>query len=494
MKAYNELLEINEKIHNLNHLSAIAYWDQEAMMPSGSNDARSNALAQLGVLIHEESTSSKIADLLELAKDEELNSKEQASLFELKRSYDLQTILPSKLVKAKSLAGSKCGHAWREQRKNNDWKGFLPNLEEVIRLTREEADIRAAHTGLSPYDSLLDLYEPGMNSKSLDVIFNDLKSWLPSLINDVVEKQKSQSFIKPTGPFLVEKQKELGLKVMKHLGFDFNRGRIDISSHPFCGGVPEDVRITTRYDEEDFVQSLMGTVHETGHARYEQNLPLDYISLPVGNARSMGIHESQSLFFEMQMGRGRPFLESIHSFIMESFGNSESFSIDNLCKIYGHVKPDYIRVDADEVTYPAHVMLRYEIEKALINGELEAKDIPEVWDEKMKKYLGIDTKGNYKNGAMQDVHWTEGLIGYFPSYTLGAMYAAQQFNTVQQKFPNINEQISNGDFSNVFSWLKENIWQEASFHSTSDLIKNATGESLNPKYFKEHLINRYLKD
>lgn len=494
MKAYKELLEINEKIHNLNHLSAIAYWDQEAMMPSGSNDARSKALAQLGVLIHEESTSEKIADLLELAKDEELNSKEQSSLFELKRSYDLQTILPSKLVKAKSLAGSKCGHAWREQRKNNDWKGFLPNLEEVIKLTREEANIRASHTGLTPYDSLLDLYEPGMNSKTLDSIFSDLKSWLPKLISDVVEKQKKQSFMKPVAPFEIEKQKELGLKVMNHLGFDFTRGRIDISSHPFCGGVPEDVRITTRYDENDFIQSLMGTVHETGHARYEQNLPLSYISLPVGNARSMGIHESQSLFFEMQMGRGRPFLESIHSYILESFGNTEAFSIDNLCKIYNHVKPDYIRVDADEVTYPAHVMLRYEIEKALINGELEAKDIPEVWDAKMQSYLGINTKGNYKDGVMQDVHWTEGLIGYFPSYTLGAMYAAQQFNTVQQKFPDVNERISKGDFSQVFTWLKENIWQEASFHSTNDLIKNATGESLNPKYFKEHLINRYLKD
>ncbi|NQY93345.1 MAG: carboxypeptidase M32, partial [Campylobacteraceae bacterium] len=314
------------------------------------------------------------------------------------------------------------------------------------------------------------------------------------LINDVVEKQKSESFIKPRAPFLIEKQKELGLKVMKHLGFDFTRGRIDISSHPFCGGVPEDVRITTRYDENDFIQSLMGTVHETGHARYEQNLPLSYISLPVGNARSMGIHESQSLFFEMQMGRGRPFLESIHSYIIESFGNSDAFSIDNLCKIYAHVKPDYIRVDADEVTYPAHVMLRYEIEKALINGELEPKDIPEVWDEKMQSYLGINTKGNYKNGVMQDVHWTEGLIGYFPSYTLGAMYAAQQFNTVKQKFPDVNERIAKGDFSQVFGWLKENIWQEASFHSTNDLIKNATGESLNPKYFKEHLINRYLKD
>ena len=493
MNAYKQLLEIHERIHNFQHLGAIAYWDQEAMMPQGSNDARSKALAQLDVLVHEESTSSKINDLIEESQSLSLTQQEQTSLFEIKRNYDLKTVLPTSLVKAKSLAGSKCGHAWREQRKNNDWKGFLPNLEEVIKLSKEEASIRASHTGLSAYDSLLNMYEPGMKSESLDNIFSEVKTWLPSLIQDVVEKQKTESFINPIGPFPTHIQKELGLKVMKHLGFDFSRGRIDISSHPFCGGVPEDVRITTRYDENDFVQSLMGTVHETGHARYEQNLPLEFVSLPVGNARSMGIHESQSLFFEMQMGRGRAFLESIHSHIQDAFGDSETFSIENLCKIYNHVKPDFIRVDADEVTYAAHVMLRYEIEKELINGNLEARDIPEVWDEKMLSYLGVNTKGNYKNGVMQDVHWTEGLIGYFPSYTLGAMYAAQQFNTVQKQHPDVNENISKGDFTQVFSWLDENIWKNASFYSTDVLMKNATGEILNPKYFKEHLENRYLK-
>ncbi len=493
MKAYNKLLQINEKLHNLRHLGAITSWDQEAMMPEGSNVARSKALAQLDVLIHEESTNPKIKDLISVAQNEKLDDKQQKSLREIKRVYESDTMVPPELVEAKSLAASKCGHAWRTQRPNNDWKGFLPNLDEVIKLSREEANIRSSKTGLSPYDSLLDMYEPGMTTKSLDIIFDDVKSWLPELITKIVEKQKSETYIKPQGPFPIQKQKNLGLKVMEHLGFDFTKGRIDISAHPFCGGVPEDVRITTRYDENDFVQSLMGTVHETGHARYEQNLPKEFLSLPVGTARSMGIHESQSLFFEKQMGRGRPFLESIHSYIIEAFGQTDAFNINNLCKLYNQVTPSLIRVDADEVTYAAHVILRYEIEKDLMNGQLEAKDIPDMWNSKMKKYLGINTAGNYKDGPMQDVHWTAGLIGYFPSYTLGAMYAAQQFNSVKKEYPNINEEIKKGDFKNVFKWLDKNIWENASFYSTNDLIKNATGESLNPRYFKEHLESRYLK-
>lgn len=492
MSSFNELKKINEKLHNLSHLGSITGWDQQTMMPTGSNDARSKAMAEFRVLMHQISTDPKIAELISAATEEKLSESDAASLREMKRSYEQVTTLPEELVKAKSLAGSKCEHAWREQRTKNDWKGFLVNFEEVVKLSREEASIRSNKTGLTPYDSLVDLYEPGMNTEKLNSIFTDVKSWLPSLIEDIVEKQKSRNILEPKGPFSVEKQKELGLKVMKKLGFDFTRGRVDVSSHPFCGGVPEDIRMTTRYDETDFVQSLMGIVHETGHARYEQNLPKDYVSLPSGKARSMGIHESQSLFFEMQMGRGRPFLESIHKDIIAAFGDVEEFKIDNLVNIYNRVEPGFIRVDADEVTYPAHVMLRYEIERDLINGKIEAKDIPEIWNELMSSYLGLDTKGNYAQGPMQDIHWTDGSFGYFPSYTLGAMYAAQQFSTVEKCHPNIHESIANGDYSDAFSWLKENIWEKGSLLLTDDLIKAATGESLNPSFLKNHLIKRYL--
>lgn len=492
MKAYKKLVEKYERIHHLSHMQSIVYWDQQSMMPSGSSDARAKAMAEFGVIIHEASVDKEIALLLDDAMGENLNTIQKASLREIQKTYTSNTILPSALVKAQSLAHSKCNHSWLEHRANNNWKGFQPSLNEVIKLSREEAGIRSELNGLSAYDSLLDLFEPGMKSETLDGIFADVKTWLPQLIQNIVEKQKSQTFIKPQGTFEIQAQKELGVKVMKHLGFDFNKGRIDISAHPFCGGVPEDVRLTTRYDEKDFVQSLMGTIHETGHASYEQNLPQDLLALPVGLARSMGIHESQSLFFEMQMGRSADFLKSIHPYIIESFGKSEALELDNLVKIYSKVEPSLIRVDADEVTYASHVILRYEIERALMNGQIESSDIPDMWNDKMQESLGLNTKDNYKDGCMQDVHWSEGLFGYFPSYTLGAMYAAQQFNTVKKIHPNINESIANGDLSETKSWLKENIWNNASIYSTDDLMTKATGETLNPKYFKAHLENRYL--
>jgi carboxypeptidase Taq len=492
MKAYKRLVEKYERIHHLSHMQSIVYWDQQSMMPQGSSDARAKAMAEFGVILHEASVDKEIAMLLDDAMGEDLSTIQKASLHEMIRTYANNTLLPSALVKAQSLAHSKCNHTWMEQRKNNNWKAFEPSLEEVIKLSREEASIRSEISGLSTYDSLLDLYEPGMKSETLDSIFADVKTWLPQLIQNIVEKQKSQNFIKPQGMFDTKYQKELGIKVMKHLGFDFNKGRVDVSAHPFCGGVPEDVRLTTRYDEKDFVQSLMGIIHETGHASYEQNLPQDLLALPVGQARSMGIHESQSLFFEMQMGRSPAFLKSIHPLIIESFGEKEELEIENLIKIYSKVEPSLIRVDADEVTYASHVILRYEIERALINGQIEASDIPDMWNDKMQEALGLNTKGNYKDGCMQDVHWSEGIFGYFPSYTLGAMYAAQQFNTVKKIHPSINQSIEKGDLSQIKSWLKENIWSNASIYSTDKLITKATGETLNPKYFKSHLENRYL--
>lgn len=492
MKAYNLLKKHYEKIHNLNHMSSIVYCDQQSFMPKGSSTARANAMAEFGVLLHEISTDAKIADLINNAENENLDFIQKASLREIKRVYNQETILPVELVKAQSLANSKCSHAWGDQRASNDWKAFLPNLEEVLNLSREEAQIRSASSNLSAYDSLLDMYEPGVNTKDLDIIFNDLKSWLPDLTQNVIEKQKSYTYIEDNNTYDINKQKELGLNVMKHLGFDFNKGRVDTSNHPFCGGVPEDVRITTRYDENDFISSLMGIVHETGHASYEQNLPDEYVSLPLGHARSMGIHESQSLFFEMQLGRSSEFLESIRPLILKTFGNKDIFELDNLNRIYTRVQKSKIRVDADEVTYASHIMLRYEIEKDLINKKIEAADIPELWDIKMKTYLDIDNKGDYKNGCMQDVHWTEGLFGYFPSYTLGSLTAAQLFASLKIEKPNINESIKNGNLAEVREFLKKNIWDKASIYDTNDLMIQASGEILNTKYFKEHLESRYL--
>jgi len=494
MSYYQKLVDHNLKISRFNHLAAICGWDQAAMMPAGGNQARSEAMAELSVHIHALSTEPQLTDWFEAASQETLSDIEQASLREMKREWQSANILPKDLVEAKALAGSKCEHAWRSQRGENDWVGFEKNWREVVELSREEAQIRADALNLTPYDAMLNLYEPGTNTEFLEGLFGDVKTWLPTLIDQVIEKQSKESLIVPSGTFPTSAQRELGLDVMKLLQFDFNHGRLDVSVHPFCGGVSSDVRLTTRYCEDDFIQSLMGTVHETGHARYEQGLPKALAGLPVGEGRSMGVHESQSLFFEMQLGRCDPFIKILAEKAARHFGRQDdkAFSPENFHKLYTKVDKGFIRVDADELTYPAHVILRYEIERDLINGKIAHTDVPELWAAKMKDYLGLDTVGNYQNGCMQDIHWTDGAFGYFPSYTLGAMYAAQQMNALKQQL-NTDEVIQSGDLTPIFAWLQSNIWEKASTLSTNDLITQATGEVLNPTYFKQHLENRYLK-
>lgn len=490
--AYSQLRTTFARLSRFSHLSAIAGWDMAAMMPPAGSQARSEALAELSVLSHQILTAKQVENWLEQAGNEDLNDIELANLREMRRQYQQSALLPESLVQEKSLAGARCEHAWRVQRKGNDWEGFSDNLREVVRLSRQEATLRADAAGCSRYDALLDMYEPGMTSQKLDVLFGDLKTWLPELLQKVVEKQKSESRIVPAGPFDIEKQRQLGLAVMGRLGFDFDAGRLDVSAHPFCGGVPQDVRITTRYNEDEFLSAMMGVIHETGHARYEQNLPKEWLGQPVSNARSMGVHESQSLLFEMQLGCSEPFLKSVYPLVIAQFGERQGLEESNFIKLNQRVQPGLIRVDADEVSYPAHVILRYEIEKALIEGEIEVEDIPALWTHKMEAYLGIDTVGNYRDGCMQDIHWTDGGFGYFPTYTLGAMYAAQLFQCANNAIPTLQDDIARGDLTGLFQWLQQNIWQHGSRFSTDQLIKNATGETLNPAYFRKHLENRYL--
>ncbi|MGL5539948.1 MAG: carboxypeptidase M32, partial [Aeromonas veronii] len=268
--SYQKLEQHQQQIHRFSHLAAICGWDQAAMMPEGGNDARAEAMAELGLLIHQKRTAPELGDWIAKAESEPLDEVQRANLGEIKRQWQDASLLPGELVEALSLAGSKCEHAWRSQRKNNDWAGFAPNLEEVVKLSREVAQLRADALGVRPYDAMLALYEPGMTSARLDQIFGDLASWLPALIQTVSEQQKGDALLLPQGPFPIPTPQALGQEVMGLLGFDFAHGRLDVSSHPFCGGVPTDVRITTRYNEQEFISSLMGIVHETGHARYEQ--------------------------------------------------------------------------------------------------------------------------------------------------------------------------------------------------------------------------------
>lgn len=494
MNHYQQLEKHFRKLSRLGHLDAICGWDQAAMMPAGGNQARGEAMAELAVLMHDLATAPHLGEWFAAAAQEDLAAPQQASLRAMERRWRQATVLPGRLVEAKSLAASKCEHAWREQRKNNDWQGFLPNLREVVNLAREEAAVRAATAGFSSYDALLDLYEPGITCMQLDTLFNQVKTWLPDMIRAVEEKQSSRTYLTPQGPFPVEQQKQLGLKAMTILGFDFDHGRLDVSTHPFCGGVPTDVRITTRYDGADFMTALLGVIHETGHARYEQNLPQEWAGLPVGEARSMGVHESQSLFFEMQLARSLEFTHQLAPMAVRIFNRESdpSFAVDNIYRFNTRMKRGYIRVNADEITYPAHGILRYEIERALIQGDIEATDIPELWDQKMQSYLGLSTQDNYRDGCMQDIHWTGGAFGYFPSYTLGAIYAAQLFAAAENSISSLREKIQSGDLSELFAWLKTNIWQRASTMPTDELIRTATGESLNPAYFQRHLSARYL--
>ena len=490
--AYATLVASFTKLYRYQHLAQIVAWDQATMMPEKGNEARSAAMAELAVLLHDTLTAPQLASALEAAKTECTDQVEAASVREMARQWRAENVIPASLVEQKSLAGTRCEHAWRTQRKANDWAGFLVNWRPLVDCVRREATLLAEATGLSRYDALVDRFEPGMTSAVIEPMFADLKRWLPPLIQDVVAKQRTEKVVPAAGPFPIAAQRALGLEIMALLGFDFEAGRLDVSTHPFCGGVAEDVRITTRYREDDFVQALMGIVHETGHARYEQRLPRAWVHLPLGAARSMGIHESQSLAFEMQLGRSRPFLALIAPLVRKHLGDQPAFAVDNLARIYTRVRPSLVRTEADELTYPMHIILRFEIERALIEGEIEPEDVPALWDEKMRAYLGMDTRGNYTDGCLQDIHWTDGAFGYFPSYTLGAMYAAQYFAALRTRLPDLDARIAAGDLAPIFAWLEEKIWSQASRWETPALVARATGAPLSASHLERHLRSRYL--
>lgn len=489
---YDTLTGTWTRLHRLSHLQSIAGWDQASNMPPKGNEARAAALAEMSALLHRMITDPQLKSQLSHAEHEPLDTDQRANLREMHRQWRGSNALPESLVQRQQMANSRCEHAWRTQRPANDWAGFVENFREVLACAREEAALLSAQTGLSKYDAMMDRFEPGMTCAQVDRIFGEVRQWLPGLIREVTAKQAKDTVIEPVGPFPVAQQRALCERVIGLLGFDFEAGRLDVSTHPFCGGVPEDVRMTTRFNEYEFLTSLMGTIHETGHGRYEQNLPRELLGQPMAQARSMGIHESQSLSFEMQLGSHPGFVGLIAPLVSEAFGHQPAFEPANLLKLMTRVKPGFIRVDADEVTYPAHIILRYEIERPLIEGEIEPEDIPALWDAKMQELLGLDTRGNFRNGPLQDVHWPEALFGYFPCYSLGAMYSAQWFASMRRSMPDLDARLAAGDLSSVFDWLCSHIWTQASRWTTDELALRASGETLNPAHFQAHLRARYL--
>lgn len=489
---YDQLMARWQQMHHFAHLQSIVSWDQATMMPPQSNEARAQAMAELSSHLHALITADDVSAWLKQADALPLSTEQAANLREMKRQWTADHVLPPALVRDKQLATARCEHAWRSQRAQNDWLGHVPFLKEVVNLTRQEARHLANIQGVTAYEAMLDRYEPGLRIADLDQTLGALQSWLPQLIRTSVAQQASQAVVLPQGPFPVEQQKQLCLQIMEALGFNFSTGRLDVSAHPFCGGVPEDVRITTRFNTDEFLTSLYGTIHETGHALYEQNLPRDWLGQPVAQARSMAIHESQSLFFEIQLGAHSKFTEWLSPQLTAAFGEQAAFAPDNLRRLLTRVKPGLIRVDADEVTYPAHILIRYGIEKSLIEGEIEVEDIPGLWNEGMHQWLGLDTQGNFKDGPMQDIHWSLGAFGYFPCYTLGAMYAAQWFACMQDQNVAHASDVQRGDFKAIKTWLNSNIWSQASFWPTHELVRRASGQALNPSYYQKHLENRYL--
>lgn len=491
---YSALEQRFRELGNLQHAQAMLNWDEAVMMPSGGGRTRAESMATLAAMAHRLITAGETAELIEAAAEQdELNRWQRANLREIRTIWRDATALPESLVVARSRAGSLCEQAWRSARPAHDWQSVEPLLTEVVELTRQVATCLGAAAGLDPYDALLDRYETGVSRSMIDPIFAELKAFLPDFVEQVITTQGPvHPFPKPIS---ATRQGNLGRALMAQLGFDFERGRLDTSHHPFCGGDPDDTRITTRYDEHEFLSSMMAVLHETGHALYQQGLPRQWRGQPVGNSLGAAVHESQSLLMEMQVCRSRAFTEFAAPLIrqhLDEGSNDRAWNVDNLHRHSIRVAQGFIRVDADEVTYPLHVILRYELEQALLSGDLTVPHIPDAWNEKMQAYLHLDTRDNLADGCMQDVHWFAGLIGYFPTYTLGALTAAQLFARARLDEPGIEESVAEGDFAPLLGWLRKNIHSKGALRRADELILDVTGTPLSTDAFRAHLQSRYL--
>jgi carboxypeptidase Taq len=498
--SYESLSEHHRRLSELRHVEAIASWDEATMMPPGGGAARAEALSTLRGVIHQHATREELRDWFAAAESQasNLSSWQQANLREMQRLWVRETALSQSLVEAMSQAESVSEQAWRELRPANDFAGFLPFFREVVRLKREAAQALGDRLSLSPYDALLDGFEPGARADLVAPLFTRLRAFLPGLVEKVLQQQANETVATCEATYSVDSQRWLGIELMRRFGFDFGHGRFDTSCHPFCGGVPTDVRIATRYSGSDYTESLMSVLHEVGHAKYEQNLPREWLSQPVGLARGMAIHEGQSLLVEMQVCRSRAFWQFAAPFIAQAFPGAvaqctEAFSPENLFRRLTRVRPGLIRVDADEVTYPCHIVLRFGLERSLIDGSLRPQDVPEAWDAGLRDLLDLSTRDNDRDGCLQDVHWPAGLIGYFPGYTLGALTAAQLFRAARRALPDLMEQIRRGEFGALDAWLREKIWSQGSFLGTAELVERATGSALATEAFEQHLERRYLQ-
>mgnify|MGYP006091602663 CR=1 FL=1 len=492
--SYNKLKEIFREVSIFSDIEGILHWDMATKMPFNARENRTNQLVLISKFKHNLLSNKKIDDLINETSEESLDTNDRKNFLEMKREHLLISSLPQELVGAFSKASATCEGLWQQARKECNFKIVEKSLDELINLTIQESDILSEKLHCSKYESLIQKYEPLANLEKISDLFKDLKPFLIKSIDQIIEKQKTDTFLKINNSIDPEIQKNIAKSLMKILGFDFTRGRLDKSEHPFCGGATEDVRITTRYNNIDPFSSLEGVMHETGHAMYELGLPKEWQHQPAGRSRGMAMHESQSLLIEMQITRSKAFKKFLSNFLQKSFKlNGKEWSSNNLYTLGTRVNKTYIRVEADEVTYPLHIMLRFNLEEMLINKKLKTQDIPDFWNLEYKKLFGFDVN-NDNNGCLQDIHWYAGLIGYFPTYSLGALTSAQFANTLRIQLPKLDLEIEQGNFKPLFNWLRENIHKKGSLFSTNEILQQVTNSSLNAKYFKQYIINRYLLD
>lgn len=480
-----------KKVADINHAIAVLSWDKEVNLPIDGAMHRSQQVATLAGLSHTEFTDKEFGDILnKLSEMPSLTLAEKKNVSVTLDQYKKATKFSEAFVIRKSEIESAGYHAWLKAREANDYSIFKDPLADLIALKREEAEKLKYKE--HPYDAMLDQYEPGLTVSQLDPIFAGVKKDLKKLIKKIKKsKQVNSKFLNKKYEW--NEQWEFGLDILENMGYDFNRGRQDLSAHPFTTSFsPMDVRVTTRVDENDFAYMLWSTIHEGGHALYEQGLPVEDYGLPTGSYLSLSIHESQSRLWENHVGRSRDYWSHWYPSLKADFPKSlKKTDLDGFYKGINKISPNLIRTEADELHYHFHVLIRYEIEKGLMDGSIGTDSLDKVWNEKYKEYLGMSAK-DANQGILQDVHWGHGSIGYFPTYSLGSFYAAQFFAQAQKDIKKLNKKLAKGDTRQLLAWLRENVHQHGRRYEADELCNRITGESLNFDHFLKYASDKFL--
>jgi len=494
--AYQQLEKRFRRIHLLKSIGNLLRWDGEVMMPSGSTGIRAEQLALLETESNSILRAKQTATLLDGAESAQagLDEWQSANLREMRRLWLHANAIPNRLVHAFHRVTTEAENRWRRAVEENDFAVLTASLRKVVEVLREKGRYLGEALGVGPYDALLDVHDAGRTTAELESIFRKVRADLAPMLEPVMQRQSAQPCVEITVPVPIGRQKAFCKTIMNDIGFPFHKGRLDESLHPFTEGTAEDIRVTTRFDEHDFLSGLMGVLHETGHAMYDYGLPAAWATQPVGRDRGMAIHESQALLLEMIIGRSREFMQYCAPLAAKAFAVAgEQYSALNLYRLATRVRPSLIRMDADEVTYPMHVLLRWELERELFDGSLDVGELPQAWNERMHAYLDV-VPGSDREGCLQDSHWPLGYFGYFPTYMVGQVIAAQLFAIVRRDLPGVETAVASGDFTPLFSWLNRNIYAEGARLSTTQLLTKVAGEAANPDYLLAYLRDKYLTD